>query len=95
MENNLVINKKILKQTLIAQGLKTPGIIDILIDDEDINLETLEIRVVAIIDNKLSNVIWVALELQKLLHLKVCSLIDNNNAKVNIQIVLKEDDQNE
>lgn len=95
MQNNLIINTKTLIQILKAQGLKTPGIIDIVINENDINLDKLEFNVTAVINDELANVMWIALELQKMLHAKICSLIDQNKAVVNVQIILKEDTPNE
>ncbi len=95
MQNNLIINTKTLIQILKAQGLKTPGIIDIVINENDINLDKLEFNVTAVINAELANVMWIALELQKMLHAKICSLIDQNKAVVNVQIILKEDTPNE
>ncbi len=95
MQNNLIIDTNTLIQILKAQGLKTPGIIDLMIEEQDIDLDQLIFNVTVIINAEFANAMWIALEAQKMLYAKICSLIDQDKATVNVQIVLKEDTTDE
>ncbi len=55
MQNNLIIDTNTLIQILKAQGLKTPGIIDLMIEEQDIDLDQLIFNVTVVINAEFAN----------------------------------------